>query len=113
MDPALVSDDFMLNHSQYQHIVCARWLCHFGIPSLIPDDDAMSYQDIAQKAQVAEYQLRKICRMAITSGLFRERDNQTLAHTAISKGLRQGSPFLDAMMFLTETASITSTRWSI
>jgi len=110
MDLISINNDFLLNHSQYQHLACARWLCHFGIPSLIPDDGAMSYHDIAQEAQVPEYQLRKICRMAMTSGLFRELDNNTLAHTAISRGLRHGSPFLDAMMFLTETASVTASK---
>ncbi|KAJ9655588.1 hypothetical protein H2198_005589 [Neophaeococcomyces mojaviensis] len=70
----------------------------------------MSYQDIAQKAQVPEYQIRKICRIAMTSSLFRELDNHTLAHTAISKDICQGSPFLDAMTFLAETASINSIK---
>ncbi|KAK5095775.1 hypothetical protein LTS08_007909 [Lithohypha guttulata] len=48
--------------------------------------------------------------MAMTSGLFRELDNHTLEHTAISKDLRQGSPFLHAVTFLTETASITANK---
>lgn len=100
----------MLKYRQNQHIACARWLCHFNIPSLIPDDGGVSYRDIAEKAHIPEYQLRKVCRMAMTSGLFRELDNHTLEHTAISKDLRQGSPFLHAMTFLTETASITANK---
>lgn len=75
-----------------------RWLCHFGIPSLVPLEESLTYAEIAKKGQVPESQLRRVSRLAMTSGVFYELDD-SLAHTPLSAELRQGA-FLDAMMML-------------
>ncbi|KAK5205493.1 hypothetical protein LTR41_008947 [Exophiala xenobiotica] len=94
----------------YQYIACIRWLCRFEVPTIVPEHGSMTYHEIARKASVPESQLRRICRMARTSGLFEEVDEDTLAHSTLSKQLRQGSSFLDAMMFLTEMSSRSASK---
>jgi len=94
----------------YQYTACVRWLSRYEVPTIVPEQGSMTYYEVARKASVPESQLRRICRMAITSGLFQEVDEDTLAHSTLSKKLRQGSPFLDAMMFLTEISSRSASK---
>ncbi|RAK95942.1 S-adenosyl-L-methionine-dependent methyltransferase [Aspergillus ibericus CBS 121593] len=72
-------------------LICAvRWLCHFNIPSLIPEDGSpITYPALARAAQVPEPLLRSTLRLAMTSRLFQEPgpSPDLVAHSPVSRWL--------------------------
>ncbi|KAK4235625.1 sterigmatocystin 8-O-methyltransferase [Achaetomium macrosporum] len=67
-----------------QYISCLSWLCQYEILRRVPLDGAISYADLAAVAGVPEQRLKSVVRMAMTSGLFRERPGIGVAHSATS-----------------------------
>lgn len=68
-------------------------LYKFRLPSLVPIDGDISYQELARSVGVEEDTIRRIARYAITKHMFQEVDGQRLAHSATSRMLAQ-SPMM-------------------
>ncbi|KAH7316781.1 putative O-methyltransferase [Stachybotrys elegans] len=61
----------------------------FKLPSLVPAQGSISYSELADKMDVSEDVVRRIARYAITKHIFRQVDNDSLAHSATSKMLAE------------------------
>lgn len=73
------------HNRQFQYISCLHWLCQYKIFHLVPQNDTISYTDLAAAAHVPEQRLKSIIRMAMTNTLFREQpDGQSVRHSATS-----------------------------
>ena len=83
----------LLTCAQHQLAVCLRWLCKFGIFSIVPVQGSISYSNVAILVSVNEAELKSVCRMAITSGLFTEPETNRIAHTATSSLLATNADF--------------------
>lgn len=81
-----------------------HWLVHFDILSHIPLDDSISYEKLASKANVPEFQLRGISRMAMTSNVLCETADKRLAHTAASAMFVNDSNMMDWARFMCEAS---------
>ncbi len=88
---------------QTQQMAGVRWICRFRVAGHIPDNGSISYGNLASAAGVPEDQLARICRMAMTTGFFREPVPGEIAHTHTSPDLRSSSPVHETVKFLTET----------
>lgn len=71
----------------------------------IPLSGSFPCKDVADLAGVPETQLRRIVRMTATAGFLRESQPGHIAHTALSAPFVTKLFYLDAAMFLAETAA--------
>ena len=95
---------------KFQHLSCLRWIVHFNIPAYIPLDSQISYASLAEVANVPEYQLRQIVRMAITNGIFREPSPDMLTHTPLSAYIADNAIYAETTLFQTETTASTALK---
>ncbi|KAJ5166851.1 uncharacterized protein N7482_005632 [Penicillium canariense] len=92
--------------TDYQDIGCLRWLCQYGIFSLVPLQGAIGYADLAAQAKVSEVKLKSVVRMAITNGLFVEESPNNLAHSARSALLQTNPSFHDWASFSMDAGAL-------
>ncbi|KAJ5948878.1 hypothetical protein N7454_002185 [Penicillium verhagenii] len=92
----------------YQYISCLRWLCHFKIFHLVPQQGSISYADLAILANVPEGALKSISRMAMTDGLFVESPPQHIAHSATSASIQANPGFHDWAVFNSDISAPTA-----
>ncbi|MCJ1401240.1 hypothetical protein MMC11_004452 [Xylographa trunciseda] len=85
----------------YQHLSCLRWLVEFDIFKHIPRDEPISYEKLADVAQVPEFQLKSVARMAMTSNLLCEPVHGHVAHNAVSALFVKDRKQLEWANFLT------------
>ncbi|KAF4548433.1 O-methyltransferase domain-containing protein 9 [Elsinoe fawcettii] len=97
-DPKEYLDNVAMN---YQNLVCLRWLVNLNVVPLIPLDSAISYTELAQKANVPESQLKAIARMAQTHGFLYEPEPEKVTHSRISGLLIKDSKFLEWAKWMT------------
>lgn len=71
----------------------------------IPLHGSVLIHDIAELAGVPEIQLYRIIRMTVTAGFLQESPPGQVAHTALSARFVTKPSYLDAAMFLAETAA--------
>ncbi|KAF8860485.1 S-adenosyl-L-methionine-dependent methyltransferase [Acephala macrosclerotiorum] len=95
---------------QYQYLACIRWLCHFSIPSHLPVQGSVPYTEIANAAKVPELQLRRISRMAITSGFLSEPSPGMLAHSSTSAPFANQQGLVDWALLLAELSAPTAQK---
>lgn len=101
---ALVLKDFD-KLSQVQILACLRWLGEFQVLACIPLTGTISMNDVADLAVVPETQLCRVVRMTATVGFLREPRIRHIAHTPLSASFVTNLSFLDATVFLAETAA--------
>ncbi|KAK8058409.1 hypothetical protein PG994_008857 [Apiospora phragmitis] len=76
--------DYMINFQPgFHYTACLQWLCAFNIFTLVPAKGKMSYPNLAERAGCTETRLKSVVRMAMTTGLFLER-NQQVSHSTTS-----------------------------
>lgn len=91
--------------SQTQLLACLRWLGEFQVLACVPLNDSVPAKDVADLTGVPETQLRRIVRMTATAGFLHEPEPGYIAHTALSAPFVTQLCYLDAAMFLAETAA--------
>lgn len=89
---------------QTQLLACLRWLAEFQVLACIPLNDTVPTKDIADLTGVPETELSRIVRMTSTAGFLAEPRPGYIAHTALSAPYVTQLNYLDAAMFLAETA---------
>ncbi|KAI1493818.1 O-methyltransferase family protein [Biscogniauxia mediterranea] len=94
--------------SQNQLLACLRWLGEFQVLACIPLSGSVPLRDVAELAGVPEHQLCRIVRMTATAGFLQEPQPGYIAHTALSAPFVTKLFYLDAAMFLAETAAPTA-----
>ncbi|KAF2093822.1 S-adenosyl-L-methionine-dependent methyltransferase [Rhizodiscina lignyota] len=81
--------------NSYVDVACIHWITHFNIAKHVPLDQPISYADLASAANVPLSQLRQVLRYASTIHLFTEPTPGHVAHTSVSRLLRDSPPVID------------------
>lgn len=92
---------------QQQLFMCMHWLCYFNIGSAVPTGHSktITYEELAQKADVPLTTMKSVIRMAMIYGVFRETLEGTLQHTRLSSAFATDSDVYNWMMYMAkETA---------
>lgn len=90
---------------QNQLLACLQWLGEFQVLAYVPLSGTVPAKDVADLAGVPETQLCRIVRMTATAGFLHEPQPGHIAHTALSAPFVTKLSYLDAAMFLAETAA--------
>ena len=90
---------------QHQLLACLQWLGEFQVLAYIRLNSSVPIKDVADLASVSETQLCRVIRMTATAGFLYEPQPGHVAHTALSEPFVTKLSFLDALMFLAETAA--------
>lgn len=90
---------------QNQILACLKWLSKFQVLACIPLDGSISIEEIADLASVPETLLGRVVRMTATVGFLQEPRPSHIAHTRLSTPFVTNLAFLDAIMFLADTAA--------
>lgn len=81
-DPENVLYELLISQQQF---ICISWFVQFQIFGHVPlPPDSISYQDVANVAGLPERSFKSVIRMAMTTNLFRETEDQKLAHITLS-----------------------------
>ncbi|KAJ0120550.1 hypothetical protein J7T55_015279 [Diaporthe amygdali] len=88
-----------------QLLACLQWLGEFQVLACIPLVGSVAARDVADLAGVPEGQLLRIVRMTATAGFLKESQPGFLAHTSLSAPFVTKLVYLDAAMFLAQTAA--------
>ncbi|KAF7587025.1 hypothetical protein BBP40_007847 [Aspergillus hancockii] len=91
--------------AQNQLLACLQWLGEFQVLACIPLHGSVPISDVAELAGVPEIQLCRIIQMTATAGFLQESQPGQVAHTALSARFVTKPSYLDAAMFLAETAA--------
>ena len=90
-----------------------QWLGEFQVLACIPLSDSVPFKDVADLAGVPEMQLCRVVRMTATAGFLHEPHPNHVAHSALSAPFVTKPSFLDAAMFLSETAAPTALQMPV
>lgn len=82
-----------------------QWLGEFQVLACIPLRGSVPFEDVADLAGIPETQLCRIVRLTATAGFLHEPQPGHVAHSALSAPFVTRPSFLDAAMFLSETAA--------
>ncbi|KAF2166409.1 hypothetical protein M409DRAFT_54760 [Zasmidium cellare ATCC 36951] len=85
-----------------QHIACIQWLCRFHIPGLVPSPGTVSYEELANLANVPLDVLKSVVRMAICAHFFDEPKPGHIAHTRLSAHFAKSAALQDWAEFLAD-----------
>uniref|UniRef100_A0A093VIS0 O-methyltransferase FtmD n=1 Tax=Talaromyces marneffei PM1 TaxID=1077442 RepID=A0A093VIS0_TALMA len=96
--------------SQNQLLACLQWLGEFQVLAYIPLDGVVPVRDIAELADMPETILSKVVRMMATAGFLSQPQPGGIAPTALSAQFVTKLSYLDAAMFLAETAAPVSLK---
>ncbi|KAM5444828.1 hypothetical protein MferCBS31731_000283 [Microsporum ferrugineum] len=88
-----------------QLLACIKWLGDFQVPACIPLGGMASMKDISNLISVPECQLCRVIRMAVTGGFLQEPQPSYVSHSELSAAFVRNPSYLDAAMFLAETAA--------
>ncbi|KAH8807219.1 O-methyltransferase family protein [Xylogone sp. PMI_703] len=94
--------------SQNQILACLQWLGEFQVLACIPLSGSVPAKDVADMAGVPETQLCRVVRMTSTVGFLIEPQSGHIAHTMLSASFVTKLNYLDAAIFLAETAAPTA-----
>ncbi|KAJ6031463.1 hypothetical protein N7540_002195 [Penicillium herquei] len=91
--------------TQNQYLSCIHWLGEFQVLACIPLSHSVPFEDVAELASIPEPHLRRVVRMLATTGFLQEPEPGHVSHSAISAQFVTRPSYLDAAMFLAETAA--------
>ncbi|KAJ5738569.1 hypothetical protein N7493_001724 [Penicillium malachiteum] len=91
--------------TQNQYLSCVHWLGEFQVLACIPLSHSVPFEDVAELAGIPESHLRRVVRMLATMGFLQEPEPGYVAHSAVSAQFVTRPSYLDAAMFLAETAA--------
>ncbi|KAH7418870.1 hypothetical protein BKA64DRAFT_691278 [Cadophora sp. MPI-SDFR-AT-0126] len=90
--------------TQGEILACIRWFGEFQILACIPLGRSALITDVAELSSVPEGLLSRIVRLTATVGFLSEPQPGHVAHTSLSGSFVSDPSFLDAGMFLAESA---------
>nr|POE70867.1 monodictyphenone cluster transcriptional coactivator mdpa [Quercus suber] len=90
---------------QAQILACLHWLSNFQVLACIPLAQTVAFEDVADMVGVPTTHLSRVVRMMATAGFLREPQPGFVAHTTLSAQFVARPSFLDAAMFLCDTAT--------
>ncbi|RAH41242.1 uncharacterized protein BO95DRAFT_456741 [Aspergillus brunneoviolaceus CBS 621.78] len=90
---------------QVQLLACIQWLGDSQVPACIPLDGTALIKDVSSLIGVPESQLSRVIRMATTGGFLQEPQPGHVSHSEVSAAFVTRPSYLDAAMFLAETAA--------
>ncbi|KAI9727723.1 MAG: hypothetical protein M1828_005951 [Chrysothrix sp. TS-e1954] len=99
--------------SHNQLLACLKWLGEFQVLACIPLSGSISAKEVSELAQVPEALLCRVYRMTTTFGFLQEPQSGHVAHTSLSAPFVTDLSFLDAVMFLAETAAPTALQMTV
>nr|AUD11398.1 winged helix repressor DNA-binding protein [Penicillium oxalicum] len=91
--------------SHVQLLASIQWLGEYQVPACIPLEGTALVKDISNLIGVSESQLIRVIRMATTGGFLQEPQPGYVSHSEISAVFVTKPSYLDAAMFLAETAA--------
>ncbi|EPS34280.1 hypothetical protein PDE_09244 [Penicillium oxalicum 114-2] len=91
--------------SHVQLLASIQWLGEYQVPACIPLEGTALVKDISNLIGVSESQLIRVVRMATTGGFLQEPQPGYVSHSEISAVFVTKPSYLDAAMFLAETAA--------
>ena len=97
---------------QNQLLACLQWLGEFQVLACIPLDRSVPFKDVADISGVPEAQLCRVARMMATAGFLHEPRPGQVAHSLLSAQFVTHPAFLDAAMFISETAAPAALKMS-
>ncbi|TVY84597.1 Monodictyphenone cluster transcriptional coactivator mdpA [Lachnellula suecica] len=103
-EPTNPTDFLQRLASQSEILACLRWLGDFQILACIPLVGEVPLRDVAALSGVPESHLERIIRLTATAGFLYESKPGHVAHTPLSAPFVTNPSFLDAAMFLAESA---------
>ncbi|KAK4141038.1 uncharacterized protein C8A04DRAFT_31357 [Dichotomopilus funicola] len=95
---------------QNQLLACLHWLGEFQVLACIPLTGCVPMKDVADLAGVPATQLFRTIRFTATAGFLCEPEPGHVAHTPLSAPFVAELSYLDAAMFLAETAAPAALR---
>ncbi|KAI9685960.1 MAG: hypothetical protein M1820_010698 [Bogoriella megaspora] len=87
--------------SNYQNLVCLRWLVNLNVLEYIPLEESIAYSQLAKLANVPESQLKGVIRMAIINGFLYEPETGMVAHSRSSALLVKDHSFMNWARWMT------------
>lgn len=107
--------EILIGHilGQVEIIACLRWLCEFQILVCIPLELSVPIKDVADLSGVPESQLRRVIRLTATYGFLDEPQPSLVAHTPLSAQFIADQSFVDAAMFLADSAAPTALQMAL
>ncbi|KAK0735109.1 hypothetical protein B0T26DRAFT_690839 [Lasiosphaeria miniovina] len=93
---------------QIEILTCLQWLGEFQILACIPLEGSVPVRDVADLSGVPGSQLGRVVRLTATCGFLDEPQPGFVAHTPLSAHFIANQRFLDAAMFLAESAAPTA-----
>jgi hypothetical protein len=102
----------LITINQVQLVACLQWLGEFQVLACIPLTGDVPLEDVAELSGVPEDTLSRIVRMTATAGFLCEPQPGHVAHTPLSSPFVVKPSYLDAAMFLAETAAPTALQMS-
>ncbi|PYH86369.1 hypothetical protein BO82DRAFT_300183 [Aspergillus uvarum CBS 121591] len=90
---------------QVQLLACIQWLGDWQVPACIPLEGTALIKDVSNLIGVPESQLNRVIKMATTGGFLQEPQPGLVSHSEISAAFVTKPSYLDAAMFLAETAA--------
>ena len=100
----LLHGKMLRQYAKNQLLACLKWLGEFQVLACIPLSGNIRSKEVADLVGVPEMQLCRVVRMMATAGFLQEPRPGHVAHTALSAPFVTNLSFLDATMFLAETA---------
>ncbi|KAF3763004.1 hypothetical protein M406DRAFT_261933, partial [Cryphonectria parasitica EP155] len=88
-----------------QLLSCLKWLGDFQILACIPLTGSVPVKDVADLVGVDEAEMTSVVRMTASAGFLQEPQPGHIGHTALSSPFVTQLFYLDAIMFLGETAA--------
>jgi 6-hydroxytryprostatin B O-methyltransferase len=98
-------------------MMALKWLFHFKIFDLVPEEP-IEYDKLAASANVPVLELKRMLRLAMTSYIFTEHEEEMVQHNTMSRAfahdenMRRGIPFFcDVIMPAAAKMVDATTRW--
>ena len=106
--------DLQYSPFQYQYLSCLSWLTDFEVLAHLPltVGSSVPFASVAQSAHVPLDRLKRVARMAITSGFLSEPQPGELAHSSLSLQFFRQSELRDWVTFLAKFSAPTAGRFA-
>ncbi|KAI8934151.1 hypothetical protein NX059_008905 [Plenodomus lindquistii] len=102
LETLLAGPSCFIRRMAYQHelLACLKWLGEYQIIAYVPLSESISFEELAELADVSTRTLSRVVRMTATAGFLHEPQIGHVAHTPLSSSFTNELVYFDATMFL-------------